>query len=87
MMASNLIYSPTPAYPAAAAIAHVQGEVRIQANIDRDGNINSARVISGPPLLRDAAMDAVQRWRYRPFLTGGKPSPTGATAVVDFELQ
>lgn len=87
MMAGNLMYSPPPAYPAAAASARVQGQVKIQATVDRDGAVTSARVVSGPPLLRDAALDAVQHWRYKPYLAGGKAAPTGTTAVMDFELQ
>jgi TonB family protein len=86
VMAGNLLYSPSPAYPAAASAAHVQGEVRVQAQVDREGNVASARVVSGPPLLRDAALDAVQHWRYRPYLSSGKPIPMSTTAVVDFEL-
>ena len=86
-MASNILYSPTPAYPAAAAAAHVQGEVRVEAEVDRDGNVASARVISGPPLLRDAAVDAVQHWRYRPFVASGRAVAMSATAVVEFQLQ
>ncbi len=87
MMAGNLVYGPAPPYPAAAASARVQGEVKIQASVDRDGTIDAARVISGPPSLRDAALDAVQRWRFKPFTTGGKAAPTGAMAIVEFELQ
>lgn len=87
MMAANLVYGPAPPYPEAAAAARVQGEVKVQATVDRDGTVNAARVISGPPLLREAALDAVQQWRYKPYLSGGKPSPTGTMAVLDFELQ
>lgn len=86
IMAGNVLYSPVPAYPEAAYASHVQGEVRLSADVDRDGNVGSVRVISGPPLLRDAALDAVQRWRYRPFLAAGKPRPMSAIAVMDFEL-
>ncbi len=86
IMAGNLLYSPTPAYPAAAAAAHVQGEVKVQAEIDRAGNVVSARVVSGPPMLRDAAVDAIQHWRYRPWTSGGKPVPMSAVAVVEFQL-
>lgn len=87
MMAGNLVYGPAPSYPPAAAAARIQGEVKIQATIDRDGTVGAARVVSGPPLLRDAAVDAVQHWRYKPFLSAGKPTPTGTMAVVEFELQ
>jgi TonB family protein len=86
IMAGNLLYSPTPAYPVAAAAAHVQGEVKVQAEIDRDGNVVAARVVSGPPMLRDAAVDAIQHWRYKPWTAGGKPVATSALAVVDFQL-
>lgn len=86
IMAGNIVYSPAPVYPAAASAAHVQGEVKVQAEIDRDGNVASVRAISGPPLLRDAAVYAVQRWRYRPYLSAGKPVSMSALAVMEFEL-
>ena len=86
MMAANVVYSPVPPYPAAASAAHVQGEVRVQAQVDVDGSVASARIVSGPPLLRDAALNAVQQWRYRPYVSGGKPMRMTATAVVAFEL-
>jgi TonB family protein len=85
-MASNLLYGPVPAYPAAASASHVQGEVKLSADVDRDGKVASVRVISGPPLLRDAALDAVQRWRYRPYLSSGGPIPVAAIAIMDFQL-
>ncbi|MGI4757253.1 MAG: energy transducer TonB [Janthinobacterium lividum] len=86
IMAGNVVYSPAPAYPSAASAAHVQGEVKVQAEIDRDGNVASLRVISGPPLLRDAAADAVQRWRYKPYVSAGKAVPMSAVAVLDFQM-
>ncbi len=85
-MASNLVYSPVPAYPAAASASHVQGEVKLRADVDRDGKVASVRVISGPPLLRDAALDAVQRWRYRPYRSSGGPIPMAAIEIMDFQL-
>lgn len=86
MMASNLISSPAPAYPAAALQAHVQGEVTVQAVVDRDGNVMDARVVSGPELLRSATLEAVQHWRYRPYRQGGEVIEVATTAIVDFEL-
>ena len=85
-MASNLLYSPVPAYPAAASASHVQGEVKLSADVDRDGKVASVRVISGPPLLRDAALDAVQRWRYRPYRSSVGPIPMAAIEIMDFQL-
>jgi len=86
MMASKLISSPAPEYPAAAFQARVQGEVTVRATVDRDGNVTDARVISGPELLRDVSLEAVQHWRFRPYMQGGKPVEVATTAVLDFEL-
>lgn len=87
MMATNLISSPTPDYPPAASQAHVEGEVRVRAVVDREGNVINARVVSGPELLRDASLQAVQHWRFRPYLRRGEPVEVATTAVLDFELQ
>jgi TonB family protein len=85
-MAANVTYSPAPAYPPAASAAHVQGEVKLEAEVDPDGNVASARVISGPPLLREAAVDAVEHWHYRPYMAEGKPIYTNTQIVMDFQL-
>jgi len=86
MMASNLISSPVPTYPPAASQARVQGEVTVRAVVDRKGNVIDARVVSGPELLRDVSLEAVQHWRYRPYMQGGKPIEVATTAILDFEL-
>jgi TonB family protein len=86
MMASNLISSPAPEYPAAASQARVQGEVTVRAVVDHEGNVTDARVVSGPELLRDVSLEAVQHWRFRPYMQGGKPVEVATTAVLDFEL-
>ena len=56
------------------------------AEVGRDGSVVSTRVISGPPLLCDAAANALQQWRYRPYMYAGKPIATNATVVMDFQL-
>jgi TonB family protein len=86
IMAANVTYSPAPAYPASAAAARVQGEVKLEAEVGRDGTVESTRIISGPPLLADAAVNAVQHWRYRPYLYEGKPIAMNAQIVMDFQL-
>lgn len=83
---ANVIFSPAPQYPAAAAAARVHGQVTVHAVVDPDGNVIYARAVSGPPLLRDAAQQAVQRWRYRPLLDNGKPIAVTTTAIVDFKF-
>ena len=64
----------------------MQGEVKIEAVVGRDGSIVEARLVSGPPLLRDAALNAVQHWRYRPYLVDGKATEIATTAILDFRL-
>lgn len=86
VMAANLIASPAPAYPPAARDAHVEGEVIVEAVVSRDGEVISARVVSGPPLLQQAAREAVERWHYRPFLVDGHPAEIATTARIEFHL-
>jgi len=86
IMAGNVISSPSPAYPVEALSAGVQGEVMVRAVGGRDGNVAEARVVSGPPLLREAAVHAVEQWQYRPYLVDGKPAVIGTTAIVEFKL-
>jgi TonB family protein len=86
IMAANLIWSPTPAYPAAASEAKVEGEVTVNAIVGKDGNVLSATVVSGPPLLREAALKAVEKWQYHPYLVSGKPAVVATRAIIDFEL-
>ena len=84
-MASNLMYSPEPEYPAGAIAAGVEGEVTIRAVVGPRGNVIDERVVSGPPQLRDAALEAVSRWRYRPYEQDGKPVAIATTAILDFQ--
>jgi TonB family protein len=86
IMAANLIWSPTPAYPAAASEAKVEGEVTVNAIVGKDGNVLSATAVSGPPLLREAALKAVEKWQYHPYLVSGKPAVIATRAIIDFEL-
>jgi periplasmic protein TonB len=53
------IFHPNPAYPPLAKMAHVQGTVRLEAIISRDGTVQDLKVISGHPLLVQSALDAV----------------------------
>jgi protein TonB len=55
-----------PQYPAAAKQLRVSGEVKIEAQIDADGTVTSAKPVSGNPLLTKAAADAVSKWKFKP---------------------
>jgi TonB family protein len=86
MTAANVIFSPAPEYPAAAAAARVHGEVTVHVVVDPDGKVIYAHAVSGPPLLRDAAKEAVERWRYQPVLDNGKPIAVTTVAILDFRF-
>jgi len=86
MMAGNLLVKTLPQYPAIPKAAHIQGTVVLQATISKSGSIQNLRVISGPPLLHQAAMDAVRSWRYKPYLLNGEPVEVETTINVVFNL-
>jgi periplasmic protein TonB len=86
VMAGNLLAKTLPQYPAIAKAAHIQGIVVLQATISKSGSIQNLRVISGPPLLQQAALDAVRSWRYKPYLLNGEPVEVETTINVVFNL-
>jgi protein TonB len=86
LQASKLVTRITPAYPPLAKSAHVQGTVHMQAVIGRDGAVQNIQVLSGPPLLRPAATDAVKRWVYRPTLLNGQAVEVVTLVDVAFTL-
>jgi periplasmic protein TonB len=86
VQAAKLIFGPTPDYPPLARISRVQGTVRLEAIISRDGSIESLKVASGPALLVKAAVEAVSRWRYQPTLLSGEPVEVSTQIDVNFTL-
>jgi protein TonB len=83
---ARLINQPHPVYPPLARQARIQGTVRLQAIIAKDGSIVELQVISGHPLLVQAALDAVRQWRYQPTLLNGEPVEVVTTIDVVFTL-
>ncbi|HZU24337.1 MAG TPA: energy transducer TonB [Bryobacteraceae bacterium] len=76
-----------PVYPAIARTARIQGTVELLGVISKDGTIESLRVVSGHPMLVQAALDAVRQWRYRPTTLNGEPVEVIAPITVNFTLQ
>lgn len=83
---AKLLFGPRPAYPPLARAARVQGAVKIQAIIGRDGAIQDLQVISGPPLLIAAAIEAVRQWRYQPTLLNGDAVEVVTDINVNFTI-
>jgi protein TonB len=86
VIASMLVRKTIPAYPPIATAAHVEGTVVLQASISAAGTIENLHVASGPAMLRQAALDAVKTWRYRPFELNGEPVEVETTVNVIFSL-
>jgi protein TonB len=86
VMSGMLIRKVVPEYPAIPKTMHLQGTVVLLATISRTGTIENLRVVSGPALLQQTALDAVQQWRYRPYLLNGEPVEVETTVRVDFTL-
>ena len=81
---SKLVSQIKPVYPVLARQARVQGVVVLEAVIDREGAITNLKVITGHPLLVQAAVDAVRQWRYKPTLLNGEPVEVVTTITVNF---
>ncbi len=83
---ARLIFQPHPEYPPLAKMARIQGVVRLDAIISKDGTIQDLKVISGHPLLVRSALEAVQRWRYQPTLLNGDAVEVATEIDVNFTL-
>ncbi|HEX4141653.1 MAG TPA: energy transducer TonB, partial [Candidatus Methylacidiphilales bacterium] len=84
--AGNLVSQLKPVYPPLAKMARVQGTVRFEATIAKDGSVGNLRLIAGPPLLVQAAMQAAQQWKYKPTLLNGQPVEVLTTIDINFTL-
>jgi protein TonB len=83
---ARIIRRVVPTYPPLARTARVQGTVRLLGVINAEGRIEQLKVISGHPLLVQAAVDAVKQWLYRPTLLSGQPVEVSAPIEVNFIL-
>ncbi|HEY2859615.1 MAG TPA: energy transducer TonB [Terracidiphilus sp.] len=81
-----LIQRVIPHYPPIAQATRTQGTVVLQATVAKDGVIRDLHVVSGSPMLQQAALEAVSQWRYRPYLLSGQPVEVETTINVVFSL-
>jgi TonB family protein len=81
-----LIQSTPPDYPPIAKTAHVAGTVELHATIATNGTIKDLHAVSGPIMLRQAALDAVRNWRYKPYRLNNQPVEVETTINVVFAL-
>jgi len=86
VIAAQALFQPKPVYPTLAIIAHIQGTVVLQAILGKDGTVQDLKVLSGPALLVQAALDAVKIWRYQPTLLNTEPVEVLTEIGVRFTL-
>jgi protein TonB len=84
---AQLINKIDPVYPKIAIASGIQGQVKLHAIIARNGKIESLELISGPPLLVQAALDAVRQWRYRPYYLNGEAVEVETFITVNFRRE
>ena len=80
----NALVRQTPEYPGLAKATRIQGDVVVELTISEEGDVISAHVVSGHPLLRAAALDAARRWTFRPTLLNNKP--VKVTGILTFRF-
>ena len=86
VQAARLINRVQPAYPEEASKARISGTVKLRVLIATDGTIQQIQVVSGHPLLIQAAIDAVRQWQYQPTLLNGQPVEVDTQVDVIFSL-
>jgi TonB family protein len=82
-----LVDQVTPVYPALARTARIQGVVSLEGTVDTAGQIENLKIVSGHPMLIDAALNAVRKWKYRPAKLNGQIIASPVNVQVRFTLQ
>jgi TonB family protein len=83
---SRLMQRVNPSYPTSARQYRVEGAVTLSATIGPDGRVREAKVISGPPMLRDAAVNSVKQWKYAPSTVNGRAVESSVQIVLQFKM-
>jgi protein TonB len=78
---------PKPAYPPIARQAHASGTVVVQVTIDENGNVISARAVSGHPLLQAVSVGAARGARFSPTKLSGQPVKVTGVITYNFVAQ
>jgi TonB family protein len=75
-----------PVYPSTAQGQHIQGDVVLKVNTDKQGNVTDIEMVSGDPALAPAAIEAVRKWKYHPFALHGVLLPMETLVSVSFTV-
>ena len=86
VVVGSAIQRVDPVYPLQAKEARQSGAVAVEVTISEQGNVVSARALSGPAILRTAAVAAARGWKFKASTLGGVPVQTTTTIVFNFKL-
>ncbi len=82
--AKHILSKPSPAYPSLAEQARIQGDVILEVTINESGAVSAIRLVSGHPMLVEAALENVKKWKFHPFEVDGKPATAQTFVMVTF---
>ncbi len=86
VLAGRAVERPQPAYPEVAEAAGIEGAVVVEVTVAENGDVISARAVSGHPLLRDASIQAARKWKFTPTLLSGVPVKVIGTITFRFKM-
>ena len=84
---AKLIHRVEPVYPKIAVAARISDKVILEVLVDEEGNVANIKVLKGNPLLDDAAIKAVNQWKYSPTIQNGEPIQVVATVTIFFRMR
>jgi TonB family protein len=83
---NRLTFSPHPVYPELAQRVGIQGVVKLQVRVAKDGRVEVLKLLQGEPVLADSAITAVKHWRGKPAWINGKPVEVISTVTFNFQM-
>jgi protein TonB len=84
---TRLTSSPHPSYPELAQRVGIQGVVKLQVRITKDGRVEVLKLLQGDTALAEAAITAVKQWRGKPAWVNGKRVEVVSTVTFNFQLK
>jgi TonB family protein len=82
----QLSHRVAPIYPAQARLLRLEGTVILAAMVMEDGTVRDVKVVEGPTVLAQSAVDAVKHWRYKPYELDGKPVKNETRITINFKF-
>jgi TonB family protein len=82
----NVDHRVDPVYPPIARAARITGAVVLNITVGAKGTVESIKVVSGPPMLQQAALDCVKQWTFKPFNKDGSPGEASGKLTINFDL-